>query len=125
MTPGTGEPTARADARLAVAVVRGLLHLLATGDRGGTTEAYERFLARAPATAAPAPGMEDSATILIMRNPTSGACAASRVCPGVDASAKLSPRRSQSVIDTSSGGARRPAIMHGNALFTAARWRRP
>ena len=52
---------ARADARLAVAVVRSLLlDLLATGDRGGTTEAYKRFLARAPATAAPAQEMEDS-----------------------------------------------------------------
>jgi AcrR family transcriptional regulator len=54
---GADERTARADARLGVAVVRGLLlDLLATGDRAGTTEAYERFLARAPATAAPTPG---------------------------------------------------------------------
>jgi AcrR family transcriptional regulator len=52
---GADEPTARADARLGVAVVRGLLlDLLATGDRAGTTAAYERFLARAPATRAPA-----------------------------------------------------------------------
>ena len=42
---GADEPTGRADARLAVAVVRGLLlDLLATGDRAGTTAAYERFL---------------------------------------------------------------------------------
>ena len=53
---GADERTARADARLAVAVVRGLLlDLLATGDRAGVTEAYERFLARASATGAPAP----------------------------------------------------------------------
>ena len=54
---GAAERTARADARLGVAVVRGLLlDLLATGDRAGVTEAYERFLARGPAAAAPAPG---------------------------------------------------------------------
>ena len=54
---GAAERTARADARLAVAVVRGLLlDLLATGDRAGVTEAYERFLARGPAAAAPGPG---------------------------------------------------------------------
>ena len=53
---GADERTARADARLAVAVVRGLLlDLLATGDRAGVTEAYERFLARASGTGAPAP----------------------------------------------------------------------
>jgi hypothetical protein len=45
---GADERTARADARLGVAVFRGLLlDLLATGDRAGVTEAYERFLARA------------------------------------------------------------------------------
>jgi AcrR family transcriptional regulator len=54
---GADERTARADARLRVAVVRGLLlDLLATGDRAGVDEAYERFLARAPATDAPARG---------------------------------------------------------------------
>jgi AcrR family transcriptional regulator len=54
---GADEATARADARLGVAVVRGLLlDLLATGDRAGVDEAYERFLARAPATDAPARG---------------------------------------------------------------------
>jgi AcrR family transcriptional regulator len=47
---GADEPTARADARLGVAVVRGLLlDLLATGDRAGTTAAYERFLRLASA----------------------------------------------------------------------------
>ena len=51
---GADERTARADARLAVAVVRGLLlDLLATGDRAGVTEAYERFLQHVSATAAP------------------------------------------------------------------------
>jgi DNA polymerase-3 subunit epsilon len=47
---------ARADARLAVAVVRGLLlDLLATGDRAGVTEAYERFLQHVSATGASPP----------------------------------------------------------------------
>jgi AcrR family transcriptional regulator len=42
---GADERTARSDARLGVAVVRGLLlDLLATGDRAGVDEAYERFL---------------------------------------------------------------------------------
>ncbi|MGN6794367.1 MAG: TetR/AcrR family transcriptional regulator [Streptosporangiaceae bacterium] len=42
---GRDEQTARAEARLAVAVVRGLLlDLLATKDRGGVDEAYERFI---------------------------------------------------------------------------------
>jgi len=42
---GASEETARADTRLGLAVVRGLLlDLLATGDRDGVTEAYERFL---------------------------------------------------------------------------------
>ncbi|HYB89034.1 MAG TPA: TetR/AcrR family transcriptional regulator [Streptosporangiaceae bacterium] len=50
---GADERTARADARLGVAVVRGLLlDLLATGDRAGVDEAYERFLARVSATGA-------------------------------------------------------------------------
>ena len=50
---GADERAARADARLGVAVVRGLLlDLLATGDRAGVDEAYERFLARASPTAA-------------------------------------------------------------------------
>jgi AcrR family transcriptional regulator len=53
---GADERTARADARLAVAVVRGLLlDLLATGDRAGVTEAYERFLQHVSATTAPPP----------------------------------------------------------------------
>jgi hypothetical protein len=51
---GADERTARADARLGVAVVRGLLlDLLATGDRAGATEAYERFLQHASTTASP------------------------------------------------------------------------
>ena len=42
---GTDGTTARAEARLAVAVTRGLLlDLLATGDRAGVTEAFERYL---------------------------------------------------------------------------------
>jgi AcrR family transcriptional regulator len=54
---GADERTARADARLGVAVIRGLLlDLLATGDRAGVTEAYERFLARPAPTTAPTPG---------------------------------------------------------------------
>ena len=57
---GADEPTARADARLSVAVVRGLLlDLLATGDRAGVTEAYERFLARAAATTGPTRDVDD------------------------------------------------------------------
>ena len=45
---GADEKTARADARLGVAVVRGLLlDLLATGDREGVNEAYQRFLQHA------------------------------------------------------------------------------
>ena len=51
---GADERTARADARLAVAVVRGLLlDLLATGDRAGVTEAYERYLQYASAAGTP------------------------------------------------------------------------
>jgi AcrR family transcriptional regulator len=54
---GADEQTARADARLGVAVVRGLLlDLLATGDRAGVTAAYERFLQHPSTTAAPTPG---------------------------------------------------------------------
>ncbi len=52
---GADERTARADARLAVAVVRGLLlDLLATGDRAGVTEAFERYLRYASAAGEPA-----------------------------------------------------------------------
>jgi len=48
---GADERAARADARLGVAVVRGLLlDLLATGDRTGVDEAYERFLQHASTT---------------------------------------------------------------------------
>ena len=57
---GADKQTARADARLGVAVVRGLLlDLLATGDRAGVTEAYERFLARAAATTGPTRDVDD------------------------------------------------------------------
>jgi AcrR family transcriptional regulator len=53
---GADEQTARADARLGVAVVRGLLlDLLATGDRAGVTAAYERFLQHASTTTVPTP----------------------------------------------------------------------
>lgn len=42
---GLDEVTARAEARLAVAITRGLLlDLLATGDRDAVTEAFERYL---------------------------------------------------------------------------------
>jgi AcrR family transcriptional regulator len=42
---GAGEATARIDARLGMAVVRGLLlDLLATKDRDGATEAFDRFV---------------------------------------------------------------------------------
>ena len=42
---GLDDKTAWAEARLAVAVIRGLLlDLLATGDRDGVTEAFERYL---------------------------------------------------------------------------------
>ena len=57
---GADKQTARADARLGVAVVRGLLlDLLATGDLAGVTEAYERFLARAAATTGPTRDVDD------------------------------------------------------------------
>jgi AcrR family transcriptional regulator len=47
---GADHAAARAEARLAVAVVRGLLlDLLATGDRAGVTEAFERYLQHAEA----------------------------------------------------------------------------
>src|SRR5262249_22356818 len=53
---GAADPTPRPDARLGVAVVRGLLlDLLATGDRAGVTEAYERFLQHTSTTGAPTP----------------------------------------------------------------------
>jgi AcrR family transcriptional regulator len=44
---GVDNKTARDEARLSVAVTRGLLlDLLATGDREGVTEAFERYLSR-------------------------------------------------------------------------------
>jgi AcrR family transcriptional regulator len=69
---GAPERTARADARLGVAVVRGLLlDLLATGDREGVTEAYERFLARAPAYRDPVSGLRRAlrSSIAVMAAP--------------------------------------------------------
>lgn len=54
---GAEEGPPGVDARLGVAVVRGLLlDLLATGDRAGVTEAHERFLQHASTAAAPTPG---------------------------------------------------------------------
>jgi len=59
---GADERTARADARLGVAVVRGLLlDLLATSDHAAVTEAYERFLQHASTTAAPTPEVAGAA----------------------------------------------------------------
>jgi len=56
---GADQAAARADARLAVAIVRGLLlDLLATGDREGVTEAFERYLQYAEP---PAPSAEHPA----------------------------------------------------------------
>jgi AcrR family transcriptional regulator len=56
---GADKITARADARLAVAIARGLLlDLLATGDREGVTEAFERYLQYAEP---PAPRAEQPA----------------------------------------------------------------
>jgi AcrR family transcriptional regulator len=53
---GVDERTARADARLSLGVVRGLiLDLLATGDRKGVTEAFDRYLALTPIGTRPAP----------------------------------------------------------------------
>ena len=52
---GADARTARADARLNVAVIRGLLlDLLATGDRKGVTEAFERHLQNQRPGGAPA-----------------------------------------------------------------------
>jgi AcrR family transcriptional regulator len=54
---GADPVTARAEARLGVAVTRGLLlDLLATGDRDGVTQAFERFVQRGEALAADRPG---------------------------------------------------------------------
>ena len=50
------EVTARAEARLAVAVTRGLLlDLLATGDRAAVTEAFERYLHHSDPAGQPGP----------------------------------------------------------------------
>jgi len=51
---GVSHVTARADARLGVAVARGLLlDLVATGDRAAVDAAYQRFLALSALTSAP------------------------------------------------------------------------
>jgi len=48
---GADPETARAEARLGVAVIRGLLlDLLATGDSEGVTEAFERYIRLSPGT---------------------------------------------------------------------------
>ena len=48
---GLDEKTAAVEARLAIAVTRGLLlDLLATGDRDGVTEAFERYVQHTEAT---------------------------------------------------------------------------
>ena len=53
---GLDDRTARAEARLAVAVTRGLLlDLLATGDRGAVTEAFERYLHHTDTAGQPGP----------------------------------------------------------------------
>jgi len=53
---GADEPTARADARLGGAlIIKQQLDLLATGDRAGTTAAFERFLQLASAADPPDP----------------------------------------------------------------------
>ena len=53
---GLDEVTARAEARLAVAVTRGLLlDLLATGDRAAVTEAFERYLHHSDPAGQPGP----------------------------------------------------------------------
>ena len=54
---GSPPEHARAEARLGVAMIRGLLlDLLATGDRAGIDEAVERFILLAEAAARPGPG---------------------------------------------------------------------
>jgi AcrR family transcriptional regulator len=54
---GADPVTARAEARLGVAVTRGLLlDLLATGDRDGVTQAFERFVQRGEVLRADLPG---------------------------------------------------------------------
>jgi AcrR family transcriptional regulator len=57
---GSDEQAARTDARLSMAVVRGLLlDLLATGDRAGADAAFERFLQIGAAASAAADGAHD------------------------------------------------------------------
>jgi len=58
---GLDEVTARAEARLAVAVTRGLLlDLLATGDRVAVTEAFERYLDHTDQYVRPAGGSDQA-----------------------------------------------------------------
>ncbi len=60
VSAGVDRAAARAEARLGVAVIRGLLlDLLATGDREGVTEAFERYLRRRPGPAPSAQGPAD------------------------------------------------------------------
>jgi hypothetical protein len=60
MEAGADERYARADARLSVAVVRGLiLDLLATGDRKGVTAAFDRYLRQVRIAAAAGKGLPD------------------------------------------------------------------
>ncbi|MDQ1385648.1 MAG: hypothetical protein QOG65_3027 [Actinomycetota bacterium] len=60
MEAGADERTARADARLSVAVVRGLiLDLLATGDRKGVTAAFDRYLRQVRIAASAGTGLRD------------------------------------------------------------------
>ncbi len=57
VSAGADPVTARAEARLGVAVTRGLLlDLLATGDRDGVTQAFERFVQRGEVLRADLPG---------------------------------------------------------------------
>jgi AcrR family transcriptional regulator len=57
---GAEERSARADARLGVAVTRGLLlDVLATGDRKAATESFDRFLAAMAALGVPPGGEPD------------------------------------------------------------------
>jgi AcrR family transcriptional regulator len=76
---GGREATARADARLGLAVTRGLLlDLLATGDRAGVTEAYERFLQLHEPSGSPPgqPGAHGLRSLVV-------ACSRCRVCAAV------------------------------------------
>ena len=73
---GADERAARADARLVVAVVRGLLlDLLATGDRAGTTRHTSGSSpAPRPPPCQPREWLTPTATTFTTRNPASRAC---------------------------------------------------